>query len=509
MVGYEFLLSMIPLRMPELSKPARIKPVTRVEEVADLIAIPKTIAPTADTILPHLLFALKHEPMQLAILHEALRLVSAQDILEALAEAPSGAYVRRAAYLWEKVHGIELDQPGTGPAGNYVDFFDPRVYYTGQTWERSQKYRINFNGIGPYEFCPVVRRDKALEQEGEAILRSLREWATAPENEFLMDRVMAWAYLSETRDSFAIENEVPTPEKENAFLQAMAHLRDRVPVTEDYLVGLQNTVISSPLRAEAGFRGAQNWLQRGGHGALAVRYVPPSPEHMAPLVDGLIRMANASDDVPPLIKAALVSFGFVFIHPFMDGNGRVSRLLAHHCLHAKGALPDVKGSPAILPLSVAMKREERQYLAALESFSKPVRALWDVTFIGDGDFAFDFRSSPMVYAHWSGAKAAAFVTRCAGIALQQSLVDEAQYLQAYDLAYERIDKQFDLPNRTINLLIQWIHQNNNKMPERRRTAKEVAYVLSADELERIERIVEEAFAAPDKAAEKGSPAQTQ
>lgn len=502
MVGYEFLLSKIPLRMPELDKPARIKPVTRVEEMADLIAIPKAIAPATDSILPHLLFALKHESVKLAILHEALRLLPAQDIVDAIVDAPAGAYVRRAAYLWEKVHGVELDLPLAGPAGNYVDFFDSKVYFTGQVWERSQKYRINFNGIGPYEFCPVVRRDDELEQEGESILRSLREWATAPENEPLVDRVMDWAYLSETRDSYAIENEVPSPEKEAAFLQAMAHLRDRAPLTEGYLVGLQNAVISSPLRAERGLRGTQNWLQRGGRGALAVRYVPPSPEHMLPLIDGLMRMANAEDDVPPLIKAALVSFGFVFVHPFMDGNGRLSRLLAHHCLHMKGALPDVKGSPAILPLSVAMKQEERGYLAALESFSKPARALWDVQFIGDGDFVFDFRSTPMVYAHWSGAHAAAFVTRCARVALQQSLVDEAQYLQAYDLAYERIDKQFDLPNRTINLLIQWIHRNNNRMPERRKTAKEVAHVLSAEELSRIEAIVAQAFA-----SHEGGPAQ--
>lgn len=496
MIGYEFLLSRIPLRMPELDKPARVKPVTRVEEMADLIAIPKAIAPTADAILPHLLFALKHEPMQLAILHEALRLVPAREVVDAMVESPRGAYVRRAAYLWEKVHGIELALPLSGPAGNYVDFFDPRSYYTGQTWERNQKYRINFNGIGPYEFCPVVRRDEALEQEGGAVLRALHEWATAPENELLMDRVMAWAYLSETRDSFAIENEVPSPDKEKAFLQAMAHLRDREPITEAYLVGLQNAVISSPMRAEGGFRGAQNWLQRGGHGALAIRYVPPAPEHMPPLIDGLMRMANAEDAVPPLIKAALVSFGFVFIHPFMDGNGRLSRLLAHHCLQTKGVLPDVNGSPAILPLSVAMRQEERQYLAALERFSKPARALWDVTMIGDGDFTFDFRSTPMVYAHWSGAEAAAFVTRCARIALQQSLVDEARYLQAYDLAYRRIDRQFDLPNRTINLLIQWIHQNGNRMPERRKTAREVACLISAEELARIEEIVAEAFAQP-------------
>src|SRR6218665_2823923 len=109
MVGYEFLLSKIPLRMPELHKPARIKPVTRVEEMADLIAIPKAIAPATDSILPHLLFALKHESVKLAIFEVPLRRLPPRNCVNALVDAPAVAYVHRAAYLWEKVHGVELD----------------------------------------------------------------------------------------------------------------------------------------------------------------------------------------------------------------------------------------------------------------------------------------------------------------------------------------------------------------------------------------------------------------
>src|SRR6218665_1405650 len=109
MVGYEFLLSKIPLRMPELDKPARIKPVTRVEEMADLIAIPKAIAPATDSILPHLLFALKHGSVNVAILHEPRGRLPPKNFAAAIVAAPAGAYVRRAAYLWEKVHGVELD----------------------------------------------------------------------------------------------------------------------------------------------------------------------------------------------------------------------------------------------------------------------------------------------------------------------------------------------------------------------------------------------------------------
>lgn len=233
-----------------------------------------------------------------------------------------------------------------------------------------------FNGIGPYEYCPVVKRDADLEKAGAETLGRLKEWACDPNNAELLDRVMSWAYLSETRDSYAIENEVPSHDKEQAFLQAMTHLRDKPPLSEEYLVQLQNMVISNPTNAEVQFRTAQNWLQRGGRGAAAVRYVPSAPDSMITLMEGFMRMANAHNDVPPLVKAALVSF--VFIRPFMDGNGRLSRLLAHHALNFKGALPDVNDSLAILPLSVAMKKNERGYLSALESFSRPARALWSV-----------------------------------------------------------------------------------------------------------------------------------
>lgn len=494
MIGYEFLLSRMALRLLPLSRPAQVRPVTRIELMPDLLAVPRHVAPGEQaSILDHVLFALKHETMRLDILHETLKQLPAYALTQALAAQRTGVYLRKAAYLWEKANLQPLPLPWDSTGGNYANLFDRGRYYTGPLWERSPKFRINFNGIGPHEFCPVVERDAGLERRGQQVLERLRAWAGNPANAEVLDRVMNWAYLSETRDSYAIENEAPSPDKERAFLQAMAQLRDRTPLSEDYLAALQNVVITNDLKLEQGFRGRQNWLQRGGHGALAVRYLPPAPEALGPLMDGLMRMANAQQgDVPPLIKAALVSFGFVFMHPFMDGNGRVSRLLAHHSLNFNQVLPTIGGSPAILPLSVAMKRNEKAYLAALESFSKPARQLWDVLAIADNEFVFDFKSSPMAYAHWQAGPAAAFVTECAELALEQALIDETFFIQAYDQACERIDQDFDLPDRTINLLIQWIQQNSGRMPERRRNAAELI-LLDAAQIERIETIVAECF----------------
>jgi hypothetical protein len=492
MIGYEFLLSKIDIPMMPLLQPARIKPVTRVASMPEILAIPRNVAPDDDSILTHVLFALRYETIQIPILERALRLVAAADLLASLSRQPKSGYLRRAAYFWEKANSQALQLPTDTTGGNYLEIFDPATYYTGQIWERSQKYRVVFNGIGPYEYCPVVKRDAGLEQAGAKVLGQLHDWASDPKNASLLDRVMSWAYLSETRDTYAIEKETPSPDKEQSFLHAMTHLRDKTPLTEDYLIQLQNMVVSNPMKAEFQFRTTQNWLQRGGRGSAGVRYVPPDPHSMMTLMDGFMRMANATDDVPPLVKSALVSFGFVFIHPFMDGNGRISRLLAHHTLHLKGVLPDANGNPAILPLSVAMKNNEKEYLNTLEAFSLPARQLWNVMHISDSDYAFDFKSSPLIYAHWSGQKAAEFVTACASEALAQALIDEAVYLQAYDQAFEQIDRSFDLPNKTINLLIQWIQQNSGRMPERRKNAPELI-LLKPGQLEAIEAIVAKAF----------------
>ena len=84
------------------------------------------------------------------------------------------------------------------------------------------------------------------------------------------------------------------------------------------------------------------------------------------------------------------------------------------------------------------------------------------------------------------------MSACAAEALAQALIDEAVYLQNYDLAFAQIDSSYDLPNKTINLLIQWIHQNNCHMPERRRNAQELILVKPA-QLDDIEAIVAKAF----------------
>jgi hypothetical protein len=477
MIGLDFLLSKIPLRMPALEVPARVRPVQRVQLVQDamgtVLGVPKATAPAANaSLIDHALFALKHEDMNLAVLHEASKLIDAWDLVDALHKQPKGMYLRKLAFIWEKANQRELPLDVHVPNGSYVHMFDPETHHTGTNWESDSKFRVHFNGIGPYEFCPVVKKNPDMDERGIRTLSRLRSWAQDAKNQAIIDRVMDWSYLSETKSSYAIEGEVPSSNKEHAFRRALESLRHQPDLTEEYLVELQNMVISNPMDQEQQFRTRQNWLQRGGRGSSAVTYVPPEPEQMLKLMDAFMRMANESrGDVPPIIKAAMVSFGFTFIHPFEDGNGRISRLLAHHSLCRQGAIPMAGSNPAILPLSMSMKASESTYLDALTSFSKPARKMWDVKAISEVDFAFDFQSSPMIYAHWTGQKAAEFLTDCAENALENFLMNETEFIVAYDEAFRVINRKFNLKSKTVNLLIHWIRQNDGKMPNRRKNSE--------------------------------------
>jgi Fic family protein len=104
-----------------------------------------------------------------------------------------------------------------------------------------------------------------------------------------------------------------------------------------------------------------------------IEFVPARPEDVRALMDGLVelseRLRAAPDSMDPVIAASLVSFGFVFIHPFMDGNGRLHRYLIHESLSAAGFTP--KG--IILPVSAVIVANLDRYKSALEYFSRPLR----------------------------------------------------------------------------------------------------------------------------------------
>lgn len=464
-VGYAFLREHLQLAVFPVANPAVIAPVQRVLAGEGRLQVPGRVAPRSAQPLDHVLFALKYEGVNLQVLAEAMPHIAPGDLLLRLREAPSSALVRKACYLWEAFSGQMLeDLPPV--RGNYVDLFDPERYLTGAV-VKDARWRVNFNGLGDWRYCPVVERTPAIiEGMQRDILGRTRDFlqAIGPVN---ADRALAWAYLSETEQSFAIERESPSGNKAEAFVALLRQAHERRDLSEDYLVDLQAASISNPFDRAVSFRGEQNWLRAGGlRGASSISFVPPTPSLCADLMPAFMAMANRlpATACDPIAAAAVASFGFVFLHPFMDGNGRLSRFLFHHALCRSGRL----AQGLLLPVSVAMKKNEAAYLAALQAFSRPARALWEVRWLGDEDFDFRFVGADAIYRYWDATAAVSFGFAMAEEALDVHLRQETEFLARFDCVYRAVNAQFDVRGEAMHVLISSAIQNAGKVSANRR-----------------------------------------
>lgn len=493
-VGYTFLRDHLSLPVLESRTIAQIGPVKAVERTAgheadsrERLSIPAGMLAVDASPLQHLLFAMRHEGIDMAIIMASLRKIQADDLVRELRKTPGGANIRKVCMLWEEAHSSELPIDDVAIGGAFTPVFQPDHYLTGRV-VRNRRWRVDFNGIGTPWSCITIRKTpEILGLIQQDSLGQAREFAGSIEPSML-ERAMSWAYLSETEGSFAIERETPSPSRADAFVALLkAASRSGGPLSEQRLCELQNAIVTNPMDHAFEYRGQQNYLKGPGRGALAVTYVPPAPDLAGRLTDQIIDLINDPPaGLPPLVLAAAASFGFVFAHPFMDGNGRLSRYLMHHVIAQSGQLPKAASQSLMLPISMAMKRHEGQYLAALERFSRGARELCQVRWIDEGNYDFTWiEGADIAFRYWDATDQTVFTLRMAQIALEQDLQQEAQFLRGYDRAYKQVNEAVDLRGPDLSNMIRWCFDGGGLLSKNRRKqylAKTGCLVAQAEEI---------------------------
>jgi Fic family protein len=117
------------------------------------------------------------------------------------------------------------------------------------------------------------------------------------------------------------------------------------------------------------FRRSQNWIGRAGSTLATASYIPPPPEALASCMGELEKFLH-DQSLPPLVQVALAHYQFEAIHPFLDGNGRVGRLLITLYLVERSILPT-----PLLYLSAFFEATRQEYYGALRAVSE--RAAWE------------------------------------------------------------------------------------------------------------------------------------
>lgn len=109
-------------------------------------------------------------------------------------------------------------------------------------------------------------------------------------------------------------------------------------------------------------RGTQNWVGPAGATIETATFVPPPPSELSSLLTDLERFVHEEPQLPPLVQAALVHYQFETIHPFLDGNGRLGRLLIVFFLVVRGRLPE-----PLLYLSPFFEARRQRYYDCLQA----------------------------------------------------------------------------------------------------------------------------------------------
>ena len=118
------------------------------------------------------------------------------------------------------------------------------------------------------------------------------------------------------------------------------------------------------------FRRSQNWIGPAGSTLESAIYVPPPVDEMHAALDAMEKFIHASSQIPPLVRAGLLHYQFEAIHPFLDGNGRMGRLLIILLLHEWHVL-----SQPLLNLSVYFEAQRQEYYARLLEVSN--KGAWE------------------------------------------------------------------------------------------------------------------------------------
>jgi len=457
---------------------------------------PGVYAPSEKGLPGHILFSLKHEIPNLALLAAAFEKMPAKEIAGHVRSSPTGAYARRMGYLFElltkKDLGPHLKDVRVG--GNYVELLNSAKVVTSAP-RRIPKWRVldNLPGNGDYapliELTDEVRHAMRLDWKGEIS----RAMASGGGDSRLLRRALNYLYVKETVSSYQIERESIPENRATRFVEALKNAGQgsaENALSEASLAGLQGTIVETRFK-ETGFRKIQNYVGAMVRWNTVVHYVPPPPDFLKNLMAGLARAVQRIDGgTSPIIQAAVASFGFVFLHPFEDGNGRIHRYLLHDFLTRNAITP----SGTALPVSAAILEDMRSYDSALEAYSKTVGRL--VSFKMGDNGAMTVLNGNSVDWIWKFPDLTVqveFLGRVLGKAIDM-LADEISHLARYDALLKRARSIVDMPDRQLEDLLNQIHANNGKLSGNRR--KQRFRKLAASEIREIEQAYAGIFSSP-------------
>jgi hypothetical protein len=440
-----------------------------------------------DSPMSHLEFALKYDDLNLAFIKEVFSNVEHQTIEDYIKAYPNRKYPRIIGFLYELIVGKSIEVKVT--TTNYEDVLDSTRYFTGSI-TKITKWKVNDNLLGSKEYCPMIRRTTELSELLDWDIKEAIENLKHKYSPDIFKRASYYLYKKESKSSNEIEREDPPQDRLDKFITLLEEAGQKTfeeSLSEEELVRLQNTIVD-PRYADHAFRNFQNYVgQTMRDYSQKIHYVCPPPQFVRSLMLGLVNLSKKNESTETILKATMVSFGYVYIHPFEDGNGRIHRFLIHDILVRDGIVPN----NTILPVSAQILARMDEYDAALELLSKQIERKVSYEINDAGELTVHNASEiEGLYRYPDLTTHAVFLAKAIQSTVNKDVPEELLFLQCYDELKSDIQNIVDMPDKKIDRMILFLHQNKGKLASRKRNNYKE---LSDKEINKMEQAYNEIF----------------
>ncbi|MGM0532701.1 MAG: Fic family protein, partial [Bacteroidota bacterium] len=365
--------------------------------------------------------------------------------------------------------------------GNYISLLNENLQY-GLEGTRSKRHRIINNLPGNRDFCPLIFKTEKLESYIQANLAHEKRKSLKDFHKDILPRAAAFLLHKDSKASFTIEGESPKSKRAARWGKAIGEA-GKNRLSQEELLRLQQMVIESKRFVKMGFR-----RQGGFIGEHERTTGEPIPEHISArwkdldqLIAGLLKTNETlnESDFDAVLAAAIIAFGFVFIHPFQDGNGRIHRYLIHHVLARK----QFTQQGLIFPVSASILDHIDDYRRVLQKYSHPLLDFIDWKSTSDNNVEVNNETIDY-YRYFDATPQAEFLFDCVYDTIQNIIPQEVKFLEKYDRFKRFIDDEFEMPDKMVATLVRFLEQNEGKLSKRARE-KEFAQITEK-EIQKIE-----------------------
>ena len=441
LVGYGALIDSLHLPVPLPTKLTLISAKRRHYKTEKWLVFTPRLQPP-DTLYGHLVFAIIYVGINLLFFKKLFEQLGKLINENWVKDEPLSQYGRKIWFLYEWLLQTTLNIPDLKD-GNCVPLIDEKLQYCGNKGINSPRQRIRNNLPCTVNFCPLIFKTFKIENY---IHENLAEKISATingVNKNIVLRTSAYLIMKNSKASFTIEGEKPTQNPAIRWGKAIWPAGNKL-LSKEELLRLQQIDIENSRFVTMGFRTEGGFV--GEHDHITGE---PIPEHISArwqdldtLTNGLLETASMLEKIQfhPVLAAAEIAFGFVFFHPFIDGNGRIHRYWNHHLLSKMNYTPQ----GIIFPVSAALLERLADYRKVLENLTNPLLDFieWKNTSSNNIDV---LNETKEYYSYFDATLQTEFLFECIDLTIKKIIPEEVAYIQKYDAIKSWIDDKFQRP----------------------------------------------------------------